>query len=55
MAMGPGARALREETGDALSDADRAALNNFNLRKLTIFAGSNEIQKNIIAKRMLGL
>ena len=57
MAMGPEARALREEPadGNALTDADRAALNYFNLRKLTIFAGSNEIQKNIIAKRMLGL
>jgi alkylation response protein AidB-like acyl-CoA dehydrogenase len=57
MAMGPAARALRDETdaADTLSDADRAALTYFNLRKLTIFAGSNEIQKNIIAKRMLSL
>jgi alkylation response protein AidB-like acyl-CoA dehydrogenase len=31
------------------------ALNYFNNRKHTIFAGSNEIQKNIIAKHVLGL
>ena len=57
MAMGPEARALRDEAdaGRALTRDDRAALNYFNLRKLTIFAGSNEIQKNIIAKMMLGL
>jgi alkylation response protein AidB-like acyl-CoA dehydrogenase len=59
MAMGPGARALRREADDAdgspLTREDRAALNYFNLRKLTIFAGSNEIQKNIIAKMMLHL
>jgi alkylation response protein AidB-like acyl-CoA dehydrogenase len=57
MAMGPEARALRNEptSQEFLSDADRVALTYFNLRKLTIFAGSNEIQKNIIAKRMLSL
>jgi alkylation response protein AidB-like acyl-CoA dehydrogenase len=27
----------------------------FNLRKTTIFSGSNEIQRNIIARRILGL
>ena len=27
----------------------------FNMRKVSIFGGSNEIQKNIIAKQMLGL
>ena len=31
------------------------SLNYFNHRKVTIFAGSNEIQKNIIAKHVLGL
>lgn len=59
MAMGPDARALRREPEDGgtapLRREDRAALTYFNLRKLTIFAGSNEIQKNIIAKMMLGL
>jgi alkylation response protein AidB-like acyl-CoA dehydrogenase len=57
-AMGPEARILHDEQAadaDTLTDADRAALTYFNLRKLTIFAGSNEIQKNIIAKRMLAL
>ena len=32
-----------------------SALTYFNHRKHTIFAGSNEIQKNIIAKHVLGL
>jgi len=32
-----------------------ASLRYFNDRKLSIFGGSNEIQKNIIAKRVLGL
>ena len=27
----------------------------FNLRKLSIYGGSNEIQKNIVAKAMLGM
>ena len=31
------------------------ALRYFNFRKATIYAGSNEIQKNIIAKHVLGL
>jgi len=33
----------------------QSALAYFNHRKVTIFAGSNEIQKNIIAKHVLGL
>lgn len=33
----------------------QAAAHYFNTRKLSIFGGSNEIQKNIIAKMMLGL
>ena len=33
----------------------QSALNYFNFRKATIYAGSNEIQKNIIAKHVLGL
>ena len=32
-----------------------AALTYFNNRKLTIFGGSNEIQRNIISKAVLGL
>ena len=32
-----------------------SALAYFNYRKATIYAGSNEIQKNIIAKHVLGL
>jgi len=38
------------ESGESLS-----SLHYFNHRKVTIFAGSNEIQKNIIAKHVLGL
>jgi pimeloyl-CoA dehydrogenase large subunit len=35
--------------------ADRAAPLYFNMRKVSIYGGSNEIQKNIIAKAILGL
>jgi len=35
--------------------AARSAARYFNNRKLTIFGGSNEIQKNIVAKAVLGL
>ena len=35
--------------------ADSAAAQYFNFRKLSIFGGSNEIQKNIISKMILGL
>ena len=34
---------------------DHAAAKYFNFRKTSIYAGSNEIQHNIIAKRILGL
>src|SRR5690606_4284530 len=35
--------------------AARAAAQYFNFRKLSTFGGSNEIQKNIISKMILGL
>ncbi len=37
------------------AEAKTAAAQYFNLRKLSIFGGSNEIQKNIISKMILGL
>jgi alkylation response protein AidB-like acyl-CoA dehydrogenase len=40
---------------DALDPAKHSALAYFNMRKTSIYAGSNEIQRNIIAKRILGL
>ena len=36
-------------------EARAAAAQYFNYRKLSIFGGSNEIQKNIISKMILGL
>jgi alkylation response protein AidB-like acyl-CoA dehydrogenase len=39
----------------ALDPAEKSALSYFNMRKTSIYAGSNEIQRNIIAKRILGL
>jgi hypothetical protein len=64
-AMGPYAQpfvddALDADAGDGAEPigpdgAARAAQQYFNNRKLSIFGGSNEIQKNIIAKMMLGL
>ena len=65
-AMGPYARAMlakeeKETLADqshlplALSNASGAAAHYFNSRKLSIFGGSNEIQKNIISKMILGL
>ena len=36
-------------------DATPAAGDYFNMRKLSIFGGSNEIQRNIIAQLVLGL
>lgn len=62
-AMGPYARPYLEEaqyadySGAPIGpvEAATAAANYFNYRKLSIFGGSNEIQKNIIAKMILGL
>jgi hypothetical protein len=62
-AMGPAALPYIEEAQhqdlDAATsgpaEAATAAVNYFNYRKLSIFGGSNEIQKNIISKMILGL
>ncbi|WP_321801607.1 acyl-CoA dehydrogenase family protein [Caballeronia sp. J97] len=56
-AMGPYAQPFIDEALEADSDAEAsaAAAQYFNNRKLSIFGGSNEIQKNIISKMMLGL
>ncbi|BES69406.1 acyl-CoA dehydrogenase family protein [Marinobacter nanhaiticus D15-8W] len=62
-ALGPYAQPFVEEElnldyeGDFLSDQDGAPLSAqyFNMRKLSIFGGSNEIQKNIVTKMILGL
>ncbi len=47
-----------EGSNDPLAELEWASLatqNYFNTRKVTIFGGSNEIQRNIIAKTLLGL
>ena len=57
-AMGPYAQRFIDESvleEDSDAEASSAAAQYFNNRKLSIFGGSNEIQKNIIAKMMLGL
>jgi alkylation response protein AidB-like acyl-CoA dehydrogenase len=59
-AAGPLACALpaaagRDERDDADDVTDALALRYCNYRKTTIYAGSNEIQRNIIAKQALGL
>jgi len=63
-AMGPHAPLFVNDMTDAAGldlegigpvNAPRAALTWFNNRKLSIFGGSNEIQKNIISKTVLGL
>ena len=51
-----GANALvRSGAGEDGEDAERATSAYLNLRKLSIFGGSNEIQRNIIAHMILGL
>jgi hypothetical protein len=50
-ALGPAALAY----GDGSGDRARATAAYLNLRKLSIFGGSNEIQRNIIAQMILGL
>ncbi|MFP5341148.1 MAG: acyl-CoA dehydrogenase family protein, partial [Gammaproteobacteria bacterium] len=62
-AMGPYALPFIEEALDegyagepvGPKEASFAAVQYFNNRKLSIFGGSNEIQKNIISKMILGL
>ena len=58
-AMGPHALTLIEEgeagPAGAQPEALHATPQYFNNRKLSIFGGSNEVQKNIIAKMILGL
>ena len=58
-AVGPEAQPLARVGGDNADDADAyvAALapRYCNYRKTSIYAGSNEIQRNIIAKQVLGL
>jgi alkylation response protein AidB-like acyl-CoA dehydrogenase len=56
-AAGPLAQPLAPRLPDADFDAFAAALapRYFNYRKTSIYAGSNEIQRNIIAKMALGL
>jgi pimeloyl-CoA dehydrogenase large subunit len=62
-AAGPHAAVFMDRHGDERSNdplaelewASIATQNYFNTRKVTIFGGSNEIQRNIIAKAVLGL
>jgi len=59
-ALGPAAAPFPVEVLDgnaALAPPDHArnAMRYFNNRKLSIFGGSNEIQRNILSKTMLGL
>jgi alkylation response protein AidB-like acyl-CoA dehydrogenase len=42
-------------TADALSEAPLALANYMNVRKVSIYGGSNEIQRNIVAKSVLKL
>jgi len=44
-----------DQAGVGPQEAASAAAQYFNNRKLSIFGGSNEIQKNIISKMILGL
>jgi alkylation response protein AidB-like acyl-CoA dehydrogenase len=50
-----GSRGISNETGVGPDWALRSAQNYFNVRKTTIYGGSNEIQRNIISKAVLGL
>lgn len=50
-----GSRGISNETGVGPDWALRSAQTYFNVRKTTIYGGSNEIQRNIISKAVLGL
>ena len=55
-AVGPGAQPFAGVDGGAVDPlASRYSPRYFNYRKASIYAGSNEIQRNIIAKMTLGL
>ena len=55
-ALGHGALGWHQPAEDALSGVEENVASEFcYLRALTIYGGSNEIQKNIIAKNILGL
>ncbi len=55
-AVGPNAQPFKAVEGGAVDAyASRLSPRYFNYRKASIYAGSNEIQKNIIAKMTLGL
>lgn len=56
-AVGPYALPFISEDEEPVGPAyaDKTAAHYFNRRKLSIFGGSNEIQKNIISKMILGL
>ena len=47
--------ALEEGANDVPDEAASVTAHYLNLRKLSIFGGSNEIQKNIISKMILQL
>ena len=54
-AAGPLMQAI-DDAGDESGDITTALARRYcNYRKTTIYAGSNEIQRNIIAKQLLGL
>jgi len=54
--MGPAAAIAHRDEGDEAFDWTRGgAATYFNLRKLSIYGGTNEIQRTIIAKAILGL
>ena len=54
-AAGPAAARCAEEFDDTADAAATIASNAFTLRAASIYGGSNEIQKNILAKTVLGL